>query len=550
MSLDSCLTSDRISAMAAAGLWKDRTLLDHLEAAVASSPDKIAFTAFETASGRQTSISYRQLDRQSRRIAAGLMAMGIGRGDVVSMQLHNCIEFVLVHLACLRCGAVTNPLMPFLRHRELSFMLRLAGSKLMIVPRRFRGFDHPAMIAELRPNLPDLVDCLVVGGEDAAHSFEARLLGRRWEDECDQAALAARRADPNDVIEILYTSGTTGEPKGVMHTSNTMLSGVPFFARRLGLDAQSVVLMASPLAHQTGFIYGMVVAIHLGAKCVLQDVWDPKVAARLVEDEGVTYTMASTPFLADLTEEASGGRWDMGTLRVFLSAGAPIPPALVQRARAVLGAAILSGWGMTENGCASSSAIDDPAARSVETDGTAFENMELRIVDGDGNPLPPDTEGRLQARGAGNFVGYLKRPDLYGVDAGGWFETGDLARMDAAGYIRITGRSKDIIIRGGENIPVVEIENVLYRHPAVRDVAIVGYPDQRLGERACAFATLRPGQSLSFADMIAFLEEQKVARQYFPERLRIVDEMPRTPSGKIQKFRLREVAREPSDQQQ
>jgi cyclohexanecarboxylate-CoA ligase len=169
--------------------------------------------------------------------------------------------------------------------------------------------------------------------------------------------------------------------------------------------------------------------------------------------------------------------------------------------------------------------------------------MEAHITDHDNNPLPPGAEGMLKVRGCSNFVGYLKRPQLYGHDADAWFDTGDLARIDADGYIRITGRSKDIIIRGGENIPVVEIEGVLFRHPAVQAVAIVGYPDPRLGERACAFVVLKAGHTFSHAEMIQFLEQEKLIKQYMPERLEIVAELPRTPSGKVQKFRLREIAK-------
>jgi len=540
MTIETCLTPERVAAMKAAGLWRDVTVLDYLDAAVAAHPDKIAVTALEVASGRQESITYRQLDTLSRRVAAGMAAMGVKAGDVVSMQLPNRVEFIILHLACLRCGAVTNALMPFLRHRELGFMLGLAESKLLVAPRRFRDFDYQPMVESLRPQLPALADYLLVGGE-GEHGFEQRLLEYRWEEETVSRSL--RPAAPDDVIEILYTSGTTGEPKGVMHTSNTMLSGLPFFCRRLGLDSETVVLMASPLAHQTGFIYGMVVAIMLGAKCVLQDVWNPAAAARLIQDEGVTYTMASTPFLADLTEEAGRGRWDLRAFKVFLSAGAPIPWALVQAARERLGAHVLSGWGMTENGAVSTTTPDDPEEKGVYTDGRALESMELRVVDDQKRVVPPNTIGRLEARGAGNFVGYLKRPEYYAVDADGWFDTGDLARIDAEAYIRITGRAKDIIIRGGENIPVVEIENLLFRHPSVHEVAIVGMPDARLGERACAFVTLRGDTTLTFNEMVEFLEKQNVAKQYFPERLEVLNEMPRTASGKIQKFRLREMVR-------
>lgn len=541
MAIETCLNPLRTAEMKKAGFWRNHTLLDFLDAAVSRFPDKIAITALEVDSGRQTSCSYRQLNRMSKRVAAGLASMDVREGDVVSMQLPNCIEFVIVHLACLRLGAITNPLMPFLRRRELVFMLGLAESKLLVVPRRFRGFDYPGMVDEMRRDLPGLFECLVLGGEDS-NDFSDRLLRRRWEEEQGNENLKGYRPNPDAVIQVLYTSGTTGEPKGVMHTSNTMLSSVPYFCERLGLSCDDVVLMASPLAHQTGFIYGMVVAIALGAKLVLQDIWSGEVAARLIQDEGVTYTMASTPFLNDLAEESGRKRWNLDSLRVFLSAGAPIPRVLVRSARERLGAVVLSGWGMTENGAVTTTTLEDPEDKSAETDGRAFESMELRVVNEKGGVVASGIEGRLQVRGAGNFVGYLKRPELYDVDRDGWFETGDLARMDDAGYIRITGRTKDIIIRGGENVPVVEIENVLYRHPAVREVAIVGAPDSRLGERACAFVVVRDGKAFDFEEMQMFLRREQVAQQYFPERLRIVEEMPRTASGKIQKFRLREIA--------
>ena len=543
MPIDTQPTADRIAANRD-GRWADRTLLDHLDAAALAAPDKVAFFGRKSGFGTETALSYRQLDRLSRRVAVGLAALGVGKGDVVSMILPNWCEFPLVHLACLRLGAVTNPLMPILRHRELSFMLALAESKALIIPKSFRDFDYPAMIADLRPALPALRHVLVVEGS-GDESFGKRLIERRWEDDAGAAALfAANRPSPNDPIELLYTSGTTGEPKGVLHTSNTLLSSLPPLKARLRLGADDVVLMGSPLAHQTGFVYGMALAILLGAKCVLQDIWDPKTAARLIADEGVTYSMASTPFLADLTRVGrAGGGAQFKTLRTFIAAGAPIPSVLVTEAGAVLGATIASGWGMTENGLVTVTRADDADERASGTDGVALEHMEVRVVDAENRLVPPDVEGRLQTRGAGNFVGYLKRPDAYGVDADGWFETGDIARVDATAYIRICGRAKDIIIRGGENIPVVEVEQLLYRHPAVAEVAVVAMPDERLGERACAYVALRPGQSLAFEEMVAFLIETRIARQYVPERLEIVSEMPRTASGKIQKFALREAAR-------
>jgi cyclohexanecarboxylate-CoA ligase len=310
------------------------------------------------------------------------------------------------------------------------------------------------------------------------------------------------------------------------------------------LGESDVVLMASPMAHQTGFMYGLMMPIRLRARAVLQDIWEPVRAAELIRAEGVTFTMASTPFLTDLTRVVRESGRPVPTLRTFLCAGAPIPGALVEQARATLGTKIVSAWGMTENGACTTIRLDDDDERACNTDGLPLPGVEAKVVDDSGRSLPPGESGRLLVRACSSFGGYLKRPQLNGTDAEGWFDTGDLARIDAAGYIRISGRSKDVIIRGGENIPVVEIEALLYRHPAVAQVAIVAYPDARLGERACAVVVPKAGQSLDFGQMSEFLKEHRVALQYIPERLLVRDAMPSTPSGKIQKFRLREMLRD------
>jgi cyclohexanecarboxylate-CoA ligase len=440
-----------------------------------------------------------------------------------------------LHLAALRIGAVTNALMPIFRERELTFMLGLAESKLLVVPGVFRGFDHAAMARRLQASLPSLRHILVVGGEGDS-AFE-RLL------EDGRPVGAFVRPDPNEVVQVVYTSGTTGEPKGAMHISNTLFSNVIPYSQRLGLGGDDVVLMSSPMAHQTGFMYGMMMALYMGAKNVLQDIWVPEKAADIIAAEGVTFTMASTPFLSDLTDVALRRPEAFRTFRVFLAGGAPIPRVLARRAAEALGASIISGWGMTENGAITVGKLDDSPEKIFDTDGCPLPGVEIRVVDPNGTVLPAGEEGSLQARACSNFVGYLKRPELNGIDAEGWFETGDLARIDADGYVRITGRSKDIIIRGGENIPVVEIEQLLYRHPAVLEAAIVAMPDARLGERCCAFVVTRAGADFDKGEMVRFLEEQHVARNYMPERLEVVPEMPKTPSGKIQKFRLRDAAR-------
>ncbi len=544
MKVDPILPQSRLRAMKSAGFWQDRLLLEDLDRWVARVPERIAVVDHNSQTGERTVLSYAELGQRADKLAIGLAQLGIGRGDVVSYQSPNWWQFVALHLAALRVGAISNPLMPIFRERELSFMLRQAESRLLVVPRRFRGFDHYAMAEALRAALAMLEHVLVVGGEGEA-AFEKLLydsVDARGEQA--QALFAERRPTPDDVIQLLYTSGTTGEPKGVMHTSNTLFSAFMPMVERFALGSSDAVLMASPIAHQTGFIYGMMMPIHLGCKAVFQDLWDPKQAFDLIAAEQVTFTMGATPFLSDLTDQAERRGAQPQSLRVFVSAGAPIPRALVRRANAALDAHILSAWGMTENGAVTTTRPGDPPQKTFETDGCPIAGMELRAVDENGRPLPPDREGRLQVRGSSNFVGYLKHPEWYGTDAGEWFDTGDLARIDADGYVRITGRTKDIIIRGGENIPVVEVEQLIYQHPAILEVAVVAMPDPRLGERACAFVTLREGAALTLRELIDFLERRKLARNYLPERLEVLPNLPKTPSGKIQKVVLRAAAKD------
>jgi cyclohexanecarboxylate-CoA ligase len=518
--------------------WLGRTLLDFLDDAVAAAPDAVALVGYTHADDGRRALTYGELAEQVDRVAAGLLDLGVRAGQVVSMQLPNWWQMPVLSLACLRVGAVTNALMPIFRSRELEFMLGLAESVVLVVPEEFNGFDHAAMARDLAARLPALNTVITVrpggGGQ-----FDAVLASRRPTED-DRAEFARRRPDPDAVVQLAYTSGTTGEPKGVMVTSNTALCNVRDFAARLGLTRDDVQLMASPLAHQTGYMYGFQMPILRGATSVLQDVWRPERATEIIRAEGVAFTMASTPFLSDLTREAEQQPAAFASFRVFLCAGAPVPRDLVRRATVAMDARIGSGWGMSEMGAVTATGPDDPDERVFETDGSPLPEVELRVIGLGGDVLGPDVEGSLQVRANSLFGGYLKRPDLRGCDAEGWFDTGDLARIDAAGFLRITGRSKDIIIRGGENIPVVEIENLLYAHPDVAEVAIVAMPDERLGERACAFVVPRERSVPTLAGLGEFLAQRGAATQYRPERLELVDALPRTLTGKIQKFRLRE----------
>ena len=541
MDLGVILPAERIAAMTAAGHWHDFTVIDCLDAAAAELPDKVALTDRNSTTGGATTLSFRELKLLSERLGAGLAALGVDKGDVVSYQLPNWWQFVALYLASVRIGAIANPLMPIFRERELLHMLGLAEAKVLVIPQSFRKFDYSSMVAGIRDKLPALKHVLAIGGED--HSFE-KFAARRWEDEIDSKRLFdARRQGPNDVTKILFTSGTTGESKGVMHTANTLFANLVEFTKRLEMGADDVVLMASPLAHQIGFIYGMLQSIMIKSKLVLMDIWNGEDAARLIQDEGVTFTMGATPFLADLTDLPALDNYDISSLRMFVCGGAPISEALAKRATKRLDRPVVSAWGITECGAVTTTKLSDAGDKVFESDGCAFPGAEIRVFDANGVTCL-GSEGELKVRGASNFVGYLKRPSLFNVDANGWLDTGDLARIDPEGYIRITGRSKDIIVRNGENIPVIEIESLLYHHPCIQDVAVVAMPDPRVGERACAFITLKTkAQQLTLADITAFLAEHRIAKQYYPERIEIVDALPRTPSGKIQKFKLRELAK-------
>jgi cyclohexanecarboxylate-CoA ligase len=517
-----------------AGYWLDKTVDQLLAEAAARSPDKIAIVADRANRERAPRLTYRELENLADRAASSLLRLGIERGDIVTVQLPNWWEFVVIAFACSRIGAVMNPVMPILRERELTYILNFCQAKVFIVPKIYRGFDYAAMAQGMRADLPHLKQVIVVDGEGET-SFERMLLSS----EPDKLPPGLR---PDDMAVLMFTSGTTGEPKGVMHTSNSLIACCKALSERFGLDSSDVLLVASPVGHMTGYAAIVLLSVYLGGTMILQDIWEAKRGVSLMAREGVTYTAASTPFLSDICDVVKAGAPHPKNLRSFLCGGAPIPSVLIERAANELGLKVCSLWGMTE---VLSGTLTEPARaaeKSASTDGRSLEGMEVRIVDTEGRPVPAGQSGRLLVRGAQMFKGYYKRPELPTFDSDGWFDSGDLAYMDNDGYIRISGRVKDILIRGGENVPVAEIENLLYKHPAVAAVAVVGFPDARLGERGCAFIVPRGGSTIDLAAVRTYLSDAKMAKQFWPERVEVVAELPRTASGKIQKFKLREIA--------
>ena len=333
----------RIALERERGIWPDRVLTDYLDRWIDERGNATALIGYREETGSTVRLSWRELGERVARIAQGLSARGVGQGDVVSLQLPNWWEFVAVHLACLRIGAITNPLMPIFRHRELSFMIGHAESKVFIAPSRFRGFDHGALARSLSYELPSLQHVFLVGGE-GADSFESELLDRP----ADPAFMRGTAIDGNGLVQLLYTSGTTGEPKGVLHTSNTLLGTILQFIERLECSDRDVVFMPSPLAHQAGFAYGMMLGVILGAPVVLLDIWHPRRAAELMEQYRATYTFASTPFLADMAQFDGIEQRDLRSFRLFVTSGAPIPPIVVKQAQQNLGGTVIASWGMSE----------------------------------------------------------------------------------------------------------------------------------------------------------------------------------------------------------
>ena len=391
MDLKAAFPPSYAARMREAGHWRGRLALDDFDAALHQWPDHPAVIDTNSMTGRRTALTYRALNDRVERIAHGLLRLGVQRGDVVSQQMPNWWQVPALHLACLRIGAVTNVLMPIFRERELRFMLALAESKVLIVPKQFRDFDHAAMATALQPELPALEHLLVIG-EPGPRDFDAALLAEPATD-ADRAVFAERRPASEEIVQLCFTSGTTGEPKGVLHTSDTLLSNSIPFAERLQLTHDDVLLMPSPLAHQTGFMLAMLPSFHVGGTLVLQDIWNPARAAEIIRAERVTFSMGATPFLADLAAQAEADPEAFATLRIFGSAGAPIPRALVGRAGKAMGAAILSCWGMSEVGGTTLTRPDDPPEKASGTDGACLPGVEIRVVDADGRVLPAEHRG-------------------------------------------------------------------------------------------------------------------------------------------------------------
>lgn len=515
-------------AYGASGLWDGRLLDDYLDAAAASRPEHLAVV------DGPVRLSYAELLERVSRIAGGLSDLGVGRGDVVAMQLPNWWEALAVHFAVLRLGAVSQPVMPILRERDMSYVLEQGDAKVLVSAADYRGHDHGALALRLAEQLPALEHVVTVRGHRSGAIEMTDLLATVGVGQADPA----RSAD--DPVVLLYTSGTEAKPKGAVHSHNTLGYENRTMIDLYRLSPADVVWAPSPIAHITGVLFAFHLPVMLGAPVVLQDVWDAERALALIETERCSFVVAATPFLYGITYSPDQPRTDTSSLRTFVCGGADVPPALIRDAGDALGVRAVRLYGSTEIPTVTGSAAEAPLELRATTDGRAIADAGVRIVGDDGQDVPVGETGLVVARGAEAMLGYLGWPEQP-FDDEGWLDTGDLGRMDANGYVQIVGRRKDIILRGGENISAKEVEDLLYGHPGIADVAVVAVPDPRLTERACAVVVPRPGVTVDLAGLVAFLETKAIARQKFPELLEIVDELPKTPTGKVQKFRLRQL---------
>ncbi len=480
----------------------------------------------------------RDIHDRACRLGAALARQGLQPGAVVAFQLPNWAEACVINLACVLHGYVVAPLLLMYREHELGYILTRTGCDAIFLPQNFRGLDYPALLA--RTALPDRERLRVFsvradGG--ALPSYESLLAEESGAAPLPKVALTDRKS-------ITFTSGSTGRAKGVLHTHETMLSTTKRCADFWGLNASDRMLVPSPVGHIGGSLYAFELPWVTGASALLMESWDPLVATRLIDSEGVTFCAGATPFLQGLLDTAKDAGTRLASLRRFICGGASVSHALVRDAAAQFENAVISrAYGSTEIPLVSPGIRSrDDAHYGETTDGQI--DVELRLEDGEHRPVD-GPEGDILARAAGMFTGYLDPED--GADAftlDGFFRMGDIGRIIDGRFLEITGRRKEIIIRNGENISPLEIENVLSQCAAVARVAVVGIPDERTGERAVAFVTLHPGQNLTLETMRSYLIGAGLARQKMPEDLHILEAIPLTPVGKVVKAELRRLALE------
>jgi len=524
---DVVTSAERRARYVSAGLWDDSTLAGRIALHAREAPDALAVV------DERGRYSYRQLADSVGAVAAALAERGVAAGAVASIQLPNRYEAAVTAVAVQALGGVINPLLPNYRVKELTDVFARAEPRVVVTPAVYRGFDHRALVAEACQRAGVVVHHVVVDGDPGSGATAYETL----EASGGEGFGPGRSADA--VSELIFTSGTEASPKAIMHTEQTANFSVRVAYDDLGLGSGDVVWMPSPVGHSTGFNYGVRFAMYHRLPLVLQDRWDGDEAAELVAREGCSYTLAATTFLQDLTEAATRRDLMLPSLRFFGCGGAPVPPHLVDAA-AERGIGVLRLYGSTEVLVGTWNRPTSSLAQRRHTDGVAMSNVEIDVRNEDGEPVAPGAEGELHVRGPNTCVGFFNDPQRTAAtfDADGWVRSGDLVTVDDDGSLTVVGRKKEIIIRGGLNIAPREVEELLTGFPEVERAAVVGLPDERLGERMCACVVLRGDATLDLATTVERLKATGLATYKLPQRLEVLPSLPATASGKIQKHEI------------
>lgn len=530
-------STEQIETYYAQGLWRDHTMFGALEQQVALRPDKVFFT------DSTTSYTFGELHEEALRLATGLVRRGVRAGDRVAVQLPNWAEFAVIAMALHRIGAIIVPIMPIYRRDEVGYILGSADVRAVFTAGTYRKFDHAGMYAELATGM-DRLDLVIVVRSDERPPGSVDYADVLADvGTVDAAAEIGPGPSADDPFVIVFSSGTTSRPKGCLHTFNTMACGARLLGRGFGYTDKDVQFGPSPITHTTGLVTSVILPLIHGAASHVQEAWEPHEGLARIAGYGCTVAVTASTFLRMLLDAYDPDEHDASSMRVWTCAGSPIPGSLVEASRVALpGMQVLSLYGRTENVTTTMCTVSDDPARSVSSDGRALPGQEVRILDLEGTEVPRGTEGDISYRGAMNMLEYVNQPEetaaMFTPD--GFSRSGDLGVMDADGYVRVTGRLKDIVIRGGLNISVRQVEDLLIAHPSVAAVAVVGMPDRKLGERVCCYLVPVEGaEPMDVETMREYLLAGGLAIQKVPERVEIVAALPMTATGKIQKNLLR-----------
>jgi len=507
------------------GLWVDTTLADALRTAAQRTPRRTVLV------DKDIRLDCATLHAQAAALATALLER-MPTGSVVSFMLPNWHEAAVVYLGATLAGMVVNPILPSLRDHDLRFILEDVGAGLIFVPHRFGGHDYAAMLDRVTAAMGPAPEVVVLRGAPGAHTPYPALVDRRPE------PTRLPVLDPDAVRMVLYTSGTTGRPKGVLHSHNSMHALICQLRDHWTIEPGDTFLVPSPIAHIGGSIYAFECPLLLGTTAVLMDRWDPAAAVTLMDGERCTHMAGATPFLTQLLSAAQRAGTRLPDLKVFVCGGAAVSPSLIRRAAGYFDRAVVTRvYGCTEVPVTTVGAPRrDEADAAAETDGRAG-IAEITLA---AHPAAPPGAGEIRVRGPQMLLGYRHRQDdADAFDDAGFFRTGDLGRWVDDRYLVVTGRAKDVIIRNGENISAKEVEDLLGDHPGVAEIAVVGLPDERTGERACAVIVPTGAARPDVASLLALLESKGVAKFKAPEQVVLWEALPKNDAGKILKHRIR-----------